>query len=311
MDRLFDAWLQHRAAARRRAHSLHGLACDLLVQRRAHAHGHCRSGAHKLGRGTCLRDPKSPRGLDRLCFAGHVDGVAGFCAACIAACKDGTASRYWPVRTGGGGVLAAADRGVARQGAARRPELLRAAQLRHGRRHRLAVDVQHLGPAALLQPLCAEPGRTGPFGAGGRRLPAAAERGPACTRPVRFRGGGAPRAAQCHAGRHGADRDRQCRDRRGHRRGRDGAPGDRVFCDGRRSGRALCLGAAAGAVGARAHASGAGVRDHQRLHLSRRQLRRRGRRHCVGAGGISRRADDDCATGIIGAALGHWISETA
>ncbi|TMK15863.1 MAG: multidrug efflux MFS transporter [Alphaproteobacteria bacterium] len=52
---------------------------------------------------------------------------------------------------------------------------------------------------------------------------------------------------------------------------------------------------AGGAVGSRAHASGAGVWDHQRLHLSWRQLRRCGRRHCLGAGGISRRADDDCA----------------
>src|SRR5207245_6376271 len=145
--------------------------------------------------------PTVPRGLVLRCFSYDVDGVAGFWAACIAACEGGTASRYWPVRTGGGGVLPAAVRGVARQGAARRPDLLRAAQLCHGSGHRLAVDVQHPESAALLQPLCAEPGRTGPSGAGGRRRAAAAERGTACARPVRFRGGGTPRAAQCHAGR--------------------------------------------------------------------------------------------------------------
>src|SRR5262249_27710932 len=173
----------------------------------------------------------------------------------MAACEGGTASRYRPVRTGGGGVLPAADRGVARQGAARRPDVLRAAQLCHGSGHRLAVDVQHPEPAALLQPLCAEPGRAWPHGAGGRRRPPAAERGAACARPVGFCGGGTPRAAPCDDGRHGADRDRQWHHRRSHRRGRDGAAGDRVCCDGRRSGRALCLGTAAGAVGACARTS--------------------------------------------------------
>ena len=41
----------------------------------------------------------------------------------------------------------------------------------------------------------------------------------ACARPVGFRRGGTGRAAQRHDGWHGADRDRQCRHRRGHRRG--------------------------------------------------------------------------------------------
>ena len=52
---------------------------------------------------------KSARGLDRLCFAGHVDGVAGLRAACIAACGGGTAPRCRPVRTGGDRVRPAAD----------------------------------------------------------------------------------------------------------------------------------------------------------------------------------------------------------
>ncbi len=60
----------------------------------------------------------------------------------------------------------------------------------HGRGHRLAVDVQHHEPAALLQPLCAEPGRTRSHGAGGGRLAAAAERRAARARTVSFRRGG-------------------------------------------------------------------------------------------------------------------------
>ena len=182
LDRVPDAWLQHRAAARRRAHSRHRLARDLLAQRRAHVNRHRRSGLRRLGDRACCRHAKPARGLDRLCFAGHVDGVAGLRAACTAACGGGTAPRCRPVRTRGDRVLPAADRGVACRGAAGRPELLRAARVRHGRGHRLAVDVQHHEPAALLQSLCAEPGRTRPHRAAGGRLAPAAERGAACAR---------------------------------------------------------------------------------------------------------------------------------
>src|SRR5215471_18455626 len=148
---------------------------------------------------------------------------------------------------------------------------------------------------ALFQSLCAERGRIGPHGAGGRRRPAAAERGPACTRLVGFRHGGTSRAAQRHDRRHGADCDRQRHHRRGHHRGRNGRPGNRICCDGRRSGPALRPGAAAGAVGAFARASGTGFRHRQRQHLSWWQRWRCRRRHCLRAGRISRRADDDCA----------------
>ena len=74
------------ARCRRRAHSRHRLARDLLAQRPAHVHRRCRSGRRGLGGRACLRYAKPARGLDRLCFAGHVDGVAGLRAACIAPC---------------------------------------------------------------------------------------------------------------------------------------------------------------------------------------------------------------------------------
>ena len=83
--------------------------------------------------------------------------------------------------------------------------------------------------------------------------------------------------------------------RRGHRRGRLGPAGNRVFRDGRRSGRALCLGAAAGIVGSFARASGTGFRHCQRLHLSWRQRRRCRRCHRVRDRRICRGSDDDCA----------------
>ena len=127
LDRVSDAWLQHRAAARRRAHSRRGLACDLLARRPAHVDRHCRSGLRRRGHRPCLRYPKSARGLDRLCFACHVDDIASLWAARIAACGVGTAPRYRPARAGGDRVLPAAHRGVACRGAAGRPELLRAA----------------------------------------------------------------------------------------------------------------------------------------------------------------------------------------
>jgi MFS family permease len=44
---------RHRTAARRRAHSPHGLAGDLLVQRRAHAGRDCRPRLRRLG--PCFR----------------------------------------------------------------------------------------------------------------------------------------------------------------------------------------------------------------------------------------------------------------
>jgi hypothetical protein len=85
---------------------------------------------------------------------------------------------------------------------------------------------------------------------------------------------------------------RQRRHRRGHRRGLDGPPGDRVFRDGLRSGPALCLGTPAGAVGSFARASRSGFRHRQRLHLGG---------SCGVAGGAiafalggRRHADNDC-----------------
>ena len=53
LDRVPDAWLQHRAAARRRAHSRHRLARDLLAQRPAHVNRHRRSGLRRLGDRAC------------------------------------------------------------------------------------------------------------------------------------------------------------------------------------------------------------------------------------------------------------------
>src|SRR5215813_3094820 len=83
---------------------------------------------------------------------------------------------------------------------------------------------------------------------------AAAERGIAGTRPVGVRAGGADRAAQRHDGGLGADRGRLRRHRFGGGMGRGDARhdavGDWAVRDGGRSRRALCPGAAAGAVGA-------------------------------------------------------------
>jgi MFS family permease len=113
--------------------------------------------------------------------------------------------------------------------------------------------------------------------------------------PVSFRRGGTGRAAQCHDGWHGADRDRQRRHWHGCRRGRDGPPGDRSFRDGLRSGPALCLGTPAGAVGSFARTIRSGFGRRQRLHLSWRQRRRCRRRDRLRARGVRRCADDDCA----------------
>ena len=131
--------------------------------------------------------------------------------------------------------------------------------------------------------------------------------GAACARRVSFRRGGAGRAAQRHGGWHGADRDRQRHHRGGHRGRRDGPPGDRVFRDGHRSGRALCLGTAAGAVGSFARASGVGFGHCQRLHLSWRQRRRCRRRHRLRVGGGVAVLTMIALAGIIGAALSRGI----
>ena len=49
LGRVPDAWLQHWAAARRRAYSRHRLAPDLLAQRPAHVDRHCWSSLRRLG----------------------------------------------------------------------------------------------------------------------------------------------------------------------------------------------------------------------------------------------------------------------
>jgi len=90
LDRISDAWLQHRAAARRRAHARHGVACDLLARRSAHVDRDCGPRLRRPANRWCARYAKPARRLDRFCFAGHVDGVAGLRLACIAACEDGT-----------------------------------------------------------------------------------------------------------------------------------------------------------------------------------------------------------------------------
>src|SRR5262249_9300377 len=140
-----------------RPHAPQRLACDLLAQCPTHADRDYWSGFCRLGDRRSPRHTKSAHGLDWLCFAGHLDGVAGLRPACIAARSGGTAPRYWPVRARGDRIFAAAYRGIACQGAARGPELLRSSQICHCPGDTPALEVQHHEPTPLLQPLCAEP----------------------------------------------------------------------------------------------------------------------------------------------------------
>ena len=103
--------------------------------------------------------------------------------------------------------------------------------------------------------------------------------GPPGARPACSRRRGAIWTPQRHDGRHGAGHNRQRPHRRGHFKRRVDPPGDRLLCDGRWPRASLCLGAATGAVGASFLAKRTRVGHHQRLHLPRRELRRRRRRH--------------------------------
>ena len=94
------ARLQHRPAARRRAHALRRLACHLLAQRPTHGIGHCRPGLRRIGDRTSSCCAQQTHRLAGLRPAGRDDGIPGVRAPCRAACGSGIAGFCRPVRAG-------------------------------------------------------------------------------------------------------------------------------------------------------------------------------------------------------------------